>query len=1154
MRPFVHLHGHTEYSLLDGISRLPDMVGRAKELGMPAIAMTDHGNMCGAVYFYKEAVKQGIKPIIGCEVYVTMGSRFDKPEGKRERLKHLILLAENMEGYQNIVKIVSHASTEGYYFKPRADHELLRQYSAGIIALSACIEGEIPQFILQDNPEQAEKSLQWYLETYGPEHFFLEVQNHGLPQELQAQDVMCEMAEKYGVKLVCTNDFHYVRREDADAQDIKICISTGAKRSDPSFDSGMSDNVSERRSGERRRIKFPNDEFYIKSGDEMYSLFSHIPGAVENTLAIAERCNVEFDFKTYHLPKFDVPEGETPKTYLRKLCEQEIPRLYGELTPELEKRLAYELGVIETMGFEDYFLIVWDYVRYAKEHDILVGPGRGSAAGSVVAYLLGITGLDPLKYNLLFERFLNPERISMPDIDIDFCYEKRQLAIDYVTRKYGQERVAQIITFGTEAARAVIRDVGRVLDMPLAEVNRIAKMIPNELGITLTQALKGKELKAMYEDDPAVRELFNFGLKLEGIARNSSTHAAGVVISADPLEDHVPIQNSSEDGFVTQYDKDNIEELGLLKMDFLGLRTLTVMNDALELIKANRGIELDLDQIPLDDKAACDILTKGDTAGVFQLESEGITKLVMDLRPEHFEDLIPLVALYRPGPLNSGMVADFVKRRHGETAVTYLHPVLKPILEDTFGVILYQEQVMQIASAMGGFTLGQADLLRRAMGKKKESVLAAQRASFLEGTRKNNIDDAVANEVFDLMVYFAGYGFNKSHSAAYAYIAYQTAYLKAHYFPEFMAATMTSFMANMDKLTYYINECRKHGVPVLGPDINHSERSFAVQGEAIRFGLGGIKNVGENAIDRLIEDRLLHGPYQSLLDFCKRVDSRVANKRMLESLIRCGAMDCFPENRHQLLLTYEKAQGIGAKQQKDQAMGAMNLFGGLTEVQDFDTVTFPKVEDLTLEERLKDEKDYTGFYITGHPLHAYEQEMTGLFTLGQLRENPERFDGKTVTVGGLIAAKQDKMTRRSETMAVLRVEDFDGAVDVVVFPQAYQRALNVMAVDMAVRVKGRIDADEKGVQLIADSVRPLRQSYETVRQVRINIRPQYDKPEVSQKLGDLLISAPGETPVTFYLAGPRKKIPVDPKFYFTPGTEICRSIEELLGPDSVELS
>lgn len=1134
MKPFVHLHSHTEFSLLDGISRLPDMVRRAKELEQPALAITDHGNMYAAIYFYKECMSQGVKPIIGCEVYVTEGSRFDKPEGRsRERLKHLILLAETMEGYRNLVKIVSKASTEGMYFRPRADHDLLREYSSGIIALSACIQGEVPQLILQDNMDGARRAVEWYIETYGKENFFLEIQNHGLPEELRAQQVLCQLADEYGLGIVASNDFHYVMQEDADAQDIRVCIQTGRRRA------------------EVDRLKFPNDQFYMKSGDEMAELFSHIPGALENTLAIANRCNVVFNFDEHHLPHFDVPEGETSKSYLRKVCENEIPRLYGESTETLLKRLDYELDVIGTMGFEDYFLIVWDYVRYAREHNILVGPGRGSAAGSVVAYLLGITGLDPLKYDLLFERFLNPERVSMPDIDIDFCYERRGETIDYVTRKYGQARVSQIITFGTEAARAVIRDVGRVLDLPLAEVNRIAKMIPNELGITLEKALKGKELKELYESDPNVRELFDFGKKLEGIARNSSTHAAGVVISADSLDDHVPVQNSNEEGFVTQYDKDNIEELGLLKMDFLGLRTLTVMGDALKLIKANRGIDLDLDAIPLDDKDACDILTKGDTSGVFQLESDGITKLVMDLKPEHFEDLIPLVALYRPGPLGSGMVEDFIDRRHGKKEVTYLHPILEPILKDTFGVILYQEQVMQIASAMGGFSLGQADLMRRAMGKKKESVLKAQRESFVAGAIGNGISENIANEVFDLLVYFAGYGFNKSHSAAYAYIAYQTAYLKAHYFPEFMAATMTSFMQNMDKLTYYINSCKKHNVKVLGPDVNYSEHSFAVQGDAIRFGLGGIKHVGDNAIYKLIQERERNGLYTSITDFCRRVDSKVVNKRLLESLIRCGAMDGFEENRNQLLHMYEAAQNVGAKQQKDDALGTVSLFGDVEER--IDMIPVPNLPDLSEDDKLKDEKDYTGFYITGHPLQGYVKEMEGLFELGQLMEDPERYDGDTITLGGLIAEKSDRMTRRNEVMSILRIEDFSGSTQVVAFPKVYGQSQQFLAVDMAVKVRGRVDADEKGVQIIADRIVPLKVNYANARQIEIHIRMQFDTPENSAALKEILSSVEGKTPTTLLLHKSKKRINLPSSLCFTPTADIISRIEAILGDGSVEI-
>ena len=1133
MRPFVHLHGHTEYSLLDGISRIRDIVSRAKALNMPAVAITDHGNMYGAVHFYKEALSQGIKPIIGCEVYVTAGSRFEKPEGmRRERLRHLVLLAETNEGYANLVKIVSKASTEGYHYRPRADRDLLARHAKGLIALSACIEGEVPAKLIADDEEGARESVRWYIDTFGKENFFLEVQNHGLPEEAKALDGLVRLAEEFGVGLVATNDFHYVYRDDADAQDIKICISTGRKRAD------------------ENRLRFANDEFYMKSGDEMADLFPHLPEAIDNTIRIAERCRATLDFDTYHLPKFDVPAGEPAHSYLRKLCEAEIPRLYGDMTDVLRERLDYELGIISTMGFEDYFLIVWDYVRYAKEHDIPVGPGRGSAAGSLVSYLLGITGIDPIKYDLLFERFLNPERVSMPDIDIDFCYEKRGLLIDYVTRKYGQERVAQIITFGTEAARAVIRDVGRVLDTPLPEVNRLVKLIPQELGITLTKALEGRELKEAYEADASVRELFDYGRKLEGIARNSSTHAAGVVISAEPLDEHVPIQNASEGGYVTQYGKKNIENLGLLKMDLLGLRTLTVMDYAERLIRQNRGIEIDPEAIPLDDEETCAMLTRGETVGVFQLESDGMTKLVSESRPEGFEDMIPLVALYRPGPLGSGMAEDFIKRKHGEKEVTYLHPLLEPILKDTFGVILYQEQVMQIASVMGGFSLGQADLLRRAMSDKNETEVKAQRGSFIEGARQSGIEANIANEVFDLMLFFAGYGFNKSHSAAYGYIAYQTAYLKAHYFPEFMAATMSSFMNNTDKLTYYINESKKHGTNVLGPDVNVSESGFVVQGDAIRFGLSAVKNVGEGTVAAVVRERQENGPFTSLADLCRRVDSKVINKSVLEGLIRSGAVDCFGLNRRQLLATYEQAQSLGAKLQKDDAQGAMSLFGDEERVEDM--VPVPVLEDLSVEEKLKDEKSFTGFYITGHPLDAYVKDLESLTDIGVLRDNAEAYDGKRVIIGGLIVDKKDKMTKRNDRMTVLRVEDFTGAAEVVAFPNVYRKTAHFLAVDMVVRVSARVDADERGIQFIADDIEPIRENYEGVKSIVIEIDPAHDRPDVSETIGKILREAIGDTPVSFLMIANGQHIKAGPQYRFAPGADIKKKIEAILGPGSVK--
>ncbi len=1133
MGSFVHLHGHTEFSLLDGISRIKDLIARVKELHMPAVAITDHGNMYGAVNFYKEAKKAGIHPIIGCEIYVTEGSRFDHPTtgGKRERLKHLILLAENQEGYENLVKIVSSASTEGFYFKPRADREIIARHSKGLIALSACIEGEVPQLLVADDEQGAREAVEWYRDTFGPNNFFLEIQDHGLPQELKAQQGLIRLAKEYQLGVVASNDFHYVRKEDAAAQDIKVCISTGARRADV------------------KRLQFPNDEFYVKSPEEMERLFSHIPEALENTLKIAERCQVDFDFSSHHLPKFDVPEGETAETYLRKVCEQEIPRLYGEAFPALQERLDYELGVIHSMGFEDYFLIVWDYVKYAHEHDILVGPGRGSAAGSVVAYLLGITGLDPLKYDLLFERFLNPERISMPDIDIDFCFERRGDVISYVEEKYGKERVAQIITFGTEAARAVINDVGRVMDIPLQEVRRLVKLIPNELGMTLKKALEGKELKALYESDDTVKELFDFGIQLEGIARNTSTHAAGVVISAKPITDYLPIQLSQEEGYVTQYDKNNVEALGLLKMDFLGLRTLTIMGEAVRLIEENRHETVDVNHIPLDDKAVSDMLSKGDTAGVFQLESAGMTKLVKDFGPTHMEDLIPLVALYRPGPLGSGMAEDFVLRRHGKKEVTYLHPILEPILKETFGVILYQEQVMRIASDMGGFSMGEADLLRKAMGKKLEAEIVSKKEVFLEGAKKKGVPEEIAKEVYDLMIYFAGYGFNKSHSAAYGYIAYQTAYLKAHYYPEYMAAMMTCLMANMDKLAFYIHECRSHGIRVDGPDVNKSLHTFSVDGDTIRFGLGGIKHVGDDAIASLIAERKANGPYKDLLDFCTRLAGKGLNKKLLESLIRCGAMDEFPENRRQMLLMYEQVQAMGAKAYKDRMMGAMDLFGDMEDAAL--SVTYPNVEELPLEERLKDEREYIGFYMTGHPLDAYESELKDLLSLKTLGEEAESYDGKRVHIGGLITGRKDRMTKRNDMMSILEVEDFTGTVPVVVFPDVYRKALPLLAADMAVQVQGKVDADDRGMQIVAESIKPLAQDYSKIARLVLTIEPRYDTEEASKRLKQVLLSHRGSTPVTLHIVRTNKSQLLPEQFSVAMSKEVEDALSDIFGQQNI---
>ncbi len=1150
MKSFVHLHNHTQYSLFDGLTRIPEMVKKAKEEGMPAVAITDHGNMYGLIHLYKAAKEQGIKPILGCEIYMTRGSRFEQKT--KERLCHLILLAKNTAGYHNLVKIVSKGFVDGEnnYHRPRVDFDLLEQYHEGLIALSACIEGQVQQDILNRNEAGARRTLEQFIRIFGKDDFYLEIQNHGLPEEKEIRRVFTEWSKEYGLKLVATNDFHYLNKEDAPAQEVKLCISTGSTLDDPAH------------------FRFSNNEFYMKTREEMEKLFPDHIEALDTTLEIADKCNVEISFNDRHLPRFPVPEGETAETYLRKICEEALPLRYDPVTAEVRQRLDYELGVISAMDFPSYFLIVWDYVKYARDHEIPVGPGRGSAAGSVVAYLLGITGLDPLKYNLLFERFLNPERITMPDIDMDFCYENRNKIIDYVTRKYGKDHVAQIITFGTLAARAVLRDVGRVLNMPLGEVNRIMKTVPNELGITLDKALQtSKEFRQDYETKEEVRRLVDYGKVLEGLVRHSSTHAAGVVISAAPVDDYVPMQYSKEGYLTTQYDKDLVEELGLLKMDFLGLRTLTVIGDAVKMINRNYRTELDIEKIPLDDEATCRLLTEGDTAGIFQMESQGITNLVKELAPKHFEDMIPLVALYRPGPLGSGMVEDFIKGSHGEKKVTYFHPLLEPILKDTYGVILYQEQVMQIASAMGGFSLGEADLLRRAMGKKKEDVLKAQREHFFEGTRKNNIDDDIAGKVFDLMVYFAGYGFNKSHSAAYAYVAWQTAYLKAHYCAELMAATMTSMINDVSKISFYAAECKRHHVPVLSPDVNESESVFSVQNGNIRFGLAGIKSVGENAIRAILEAREKDGPFRSLEDFCSRVDARVVNRRALESLIQCGAMDSFGRKRTQLMAVLDQALSLGGVRQKDDASGQMGLFD-MEEAASVTELVYPDMDEYPVAKRLAMEKEYDGFYFSGHPLDAYEDVMKTVTPLSLLYgEDKAHYDGRTVLAGGLVTARRQVTTKRGDLMAILTLEDFTHTVTVVVFPQTYRQCSAFATVDTVVAVRGRADITEDDVQIIADSIQPLNEEAAAAaaenrqqadippqalwqdgrgKKLFIKIPAYLERSSLGEDVAAVLKKYPGETKVYFHLIGSRKTILADKKYWITACPDLQRELAGIL--------
>ena len=1142
MDPFVHLHTHTEYSLFDGISRISDLVAHVKEMGQTAIAITDHGSMYGAVYLYNECQKQGIKPIIGCEIYITQNSRFQVPPG-REKLYHLILLAENNEGYHNLVKICSRAWTEGFHNKPRADHDLLRKYHKGLIALSACVGGELPQAILSGDMDKVHEVIKFYIDTFGRDNYFIELQNHRLPEEASVRPVLADLAKEYGLGLVATNDFHYVRKEDAASQEIKLCISTGKTLDDP------------------EHFHFANDELYCKSGEEMRSVLGGYEGAIENTARIAERCNVTFTFGEHKLPAFDVPEGETAKTYLRKLCEKAIPERYGQKVPEVMNRLNYELGIIDRMGFSDYFLIVMDFIHFAKTHGIPIGPGRGSAAGSIVSYLLHITELDPLEFDLLFERFLNPERVSMPDIDTDLCYRGRGRVIEYLAHKYGEDHVAQIITFSTLAARAVIRDVGRVMNLPLRDVDKIAKMIPQGPGVTLEKTLESShEFKSAYETNPTVHTLIDHCLKLEGLSRQAGTHAAGVVICSAPVDDFVPIQLTQENFIQTQYEKDQVEKLGLLKMDLLGLRNLTVIQDTVDMIKENRNIDLDVRKIPYKDKATCEMLCQGDTIGVFQSESSGYTNLLMQLAPGAFQDLIPMVALYRPGPLGSGMAEDFIKRKHGKIPVEYPHPMLEPVLKETYGVILYQEQVMRIASVMGGFSLGQADLLRRAMGHKESDVLLAQRQAFLEGAEKQGVSSEVANHVFDLMVHFAGYGFNKSHSVCYAWIAWQTAYLKAHFRPEFMAAMMTCYNGDRGKVSRYIANSRKHGVKLVAPNVNRSRASFAASGNTILFGLSGIQHLGDAAVESIIEAREKDGPFTALSDFLERVDGRTVNARACESLIKCGALDDLGANRPQMLEALPQAMSNAAMVREDRQSGQISLFGQSEPVHE---VAYKPLPDASAREKIDWERQLLGFYVSGHPLDRFKNEMKQCVPLSELEgEGRVTLDGKLITVGGIINHVKGMVTKKGAPMGYITLEDFTGEIEVVVFPSAWEKYRELLRNDAAILLSGRVQANERTVHILAERIALLddvKQRKEDqiaqrghIRALHLYLDEWHESAEVSRQLAVILKRHHGQIPVFLHMERTRKKITMNEQFANDGSVASENALKLLLGNGAVE--
>jgi DNA polymerase-3 subunit alpha len=1153
---FVHLHVHSEYSLLDGAARLKDLVGNAAAQGMTSLALTDHGVMYGVVDFYKLCKQHGIHPILGCEVYVATRGRLDKTPHVDSSQHHLLLLAENETGYKNLLKLVSAAHLEGFYYKPRVDRELLAEHSQGLIAMSACLAGEIPAALMAGNRKKAAEAAGVYREIFGQNNFFLEMMDHGLKEQQSVNSGLRELSRSLSIPLVATNDLHYVRKEDASVQDVLLCIQTGKTIK------------------EEHRMRFESQEFYLKSAAEMAAVFPDDPEALRQTLEIAERCQVDFDFNHLYLPEYQVPEGESLDSYLVKLCEEGINRRFPEVIPAAAReRLDYELSVLRQMGFAGYFLIVQDFITWARQHGIPVGPGRGSAAGSLVSYVLGITDLNPLKYGLIFERFLNPERISMPDIDIDICYERRSEVIDYVVGKYGADHVSQIITFGTMLARGAIRDVGRVLNVPLAEVDRIAKLVPEELGITLDRALEtSPELKQLYDEDEQVRQLVGLAQAIEGMPRHASTHAAGVVITREPLTHYLPLQRTG-DVITTQFPMETVEGIGLLKMDFLGLRTLTVISDTLKIIEEREKIRLDLDRLPLDDPATYTMLSAGETVGVFQLESSGMRHILRNMKPQRFEDLVPLVALYRPGPLKSGMVDDFISRMNGQTRVEYPHPVLESILSETYGVILYQEQVMQISSDLAGFSMAKADTLRKAMGKKKPEVIAKMRESFVQGAAGRQVDPKTAGSIFDLMENFAGYGFNKSHSAAYALIAYQTAYFKANYPVALLAALLTSVRGNSDKVSYYIQECRRMNIEIMPPDINESLTDFTVVGDKrIRFGLGAVKNVGEGAVTAIIQARKTGSAFCSLDDFCERVDLRQVNKRVVESLILCGAFSSLQGRRSQLVAVLDDCMETvqaNRRSQGAQADGQVSLFDLLDEPgTDHARRSLPDVPEYPSRELLTYEKEMLGFYISGHPLEGFRDILAGRITysIGELSRCK---DGDRVTLGGIVSGLKRGTTRRGDGKITFALEDMGGSVEVVFiqkianpvaerkrsnsnFPQSNGKNSHPPEDDAVVLVTGRLSQQEETYRIFADAIAPLEinKPVKTDHVLYIRINPQAGNPEVVERLQLLFIQHRGQTPVLLYFVRQKKLIKTDASFWADATPDLCYQIEGLCGPGS----
>ena len=1151
---FTHLHVHTEYSLLDGSNKIKEYVKRVKELGMDSAAITDHGVMYGVIDFYRAAREAGIKPILGCEVYVAPNSRFDKElTGGEDRYYHLVLLAENNTGYANLMKIVSRGFTEGYYYKPRVDMEVLNRYHEGIIALSACLAGEVQRYIVKGLVDEARKAAKKYEACFGRGNYFLEMQDHGIPEQRTVNTELMKMSRELDIPLVVTNDVHYTYKEDVDSHDILLCLQTGKKLADED------------------RMRYVGGQYYVKSEEEMKGLFPYAWEAVENTQRIADRCNVEIEFGVTKLPKYDVPEGYDSWSYLNKLCTDGLKERYedenkpaGNTGQTLRERLDYELGVIRTMGYVDYFLIVWDFINYAKENGIPVGPGRGSAAGSIVAYCLKITNIDPIRYNLLFERFLNPERVSMPDIDVDFCFERRQEVIDYVGRKYGADKVVQIVTFGTMAAKGVIRDVGRVMDLPYAFVDSIAKMIPNELNITIDRALEmNPEFRNLYNSDEQVKHLIDMCRRLEGLPRHTSMHAAGVVICQKSADEFVPLSRGSDGSITTQFTMTTLEELGLLKMDFLGLRTLTVIKDAVDMIEKDTGVHIDVDHIDYDDKKVLDSIGTGRTDGVFQLESAGMKSFMKELRPQNLEDVIAGISLYRPGPMD--FIPKYIKGKNNSADITYACPELEHILAPTYGCIVYQEQVMQIVRDLGGYTLGRSDLVRRAMSKKKQYVMEKERANFIYGNAEEGvpgcisrgISEDVAGQIYDTMMDFAKYAFNKSHAACYAVVSYQTAYLKYYYPVEFMAALLTSVIDNPKKVAEYILVCRNMGISILPPDINEGESGFSVSGGSIRYALTAIKGVGWPVIEAVVNERRERGTFTNLKDFITRIADKDVNKRAIENFIKAGALDSLGGTRKQFMSVYVQIMDHVQRDKKNNMAGQMSLFDivGEEEKDSFD-VKLPNVGEYSKEMMLGFEKEVLGVYVSGHPLQEYEatwrkriSATTADFALDEETNTVRIKDGETVVVGGMIAEKTIKYTKNDKVMAFLTIEDLVGTVEVVVFPRDYEKNAALLTEDAKVFVRGRASVEEdKDGKIICEKIMAFDKP---TKKLWIQFPTMEAYKESEQKLFDAIAQSEGDDSVAIYIQNPKAMRELSRNHNVKADEALIHALQELFGEQNV---